>query len=138
MSGKSNLDVAFDLIVKTGKEVSFKDIWNEIVSVQGYDEETAKRLMGQFYTNLSLDGRFVTLGDNTWDLRSRHTFDKVHIDMNDVYSDVETVSEEDVDEEEVEYNKILDGETDEDDKDEEELDEDSSDEKDENSEETEF
>ena len=138
MSGKSNLDVAFDLIVKTGKEVSFKDIWNEIVSVQGYDEETAKRLMGQFYTNLSLDGRFVTLGDNTWDLRSRHTFDKVHIDMNDVYSDVETVSEEDVDEEEVEYNKILDGETDEDGKDEEELDEDSSDEKDENSEETEF
>ena len=113
MSGKSNLDVAFDLIVNTGKEVSFKEIWEEVIRVQGYDEETAKRLMGQFYTNLSLDGRFVTLGDNKWDLRSRHTFDKVHIDMNDVYSDVETTSDEDVDEEDVEYNKMLEGDSEE-------------------------
>ena len=47
-----------------------------------------------------LDGRFVTLGENQWDLRSSHTFDKVHIDMKDVYSDVE--AEEDDDEEELE------------------------------------
>ena len=134
MSEKSNLDVAFDLINKEGKEVSFKDIWAEITRVQGFDEETSKRLMGQFYTNLSLDGRFVTLGDNKWDLRSRHTFDKVHIDMNDVYTDVETVSEEDVDEEEVEYNKILDGDSDSEEENEEEEDE----EKAEDSEDSEF
>ena len=134
MSEKSNLDVAFDLINKEGKEVSFKDIWAEITRVQGFDEETSKRLMGQFYTNLSLDGRFVTLGDNKWDLRSRHTFDKVHIDMNDVYTDVETVSEEDVDEEEVEYNKILDGDSDSEEENEEEEEE----EKAEDSEDSEF
>ena len=136
MSGKSNLDVAFDLIVNTGKEVSFKEIWEEVIRVQGYDEETAKRLMGQFYTNLSLDSRFVTLGDNKWDLRSRHTFDKVHIDMNDVYSDVETTSDEDVDEEDVEYNKMLEGDSEEKD-DEESLGEDEE-EKEENSEDNEF
>ncbi len=136
MSEKSNLDVAFDLIVNTGKEVSFKEIWEEVIRVQGYDEETAKRLMGQFYTNLSLDGRFVTLGDNKWDLRSRHTFDKVHIDMNDVYSDVETTSDEDVDEEDVEYNKMLEGDSEEKD-DEESLGEDEE-EKEENSEDNEF
>lgn len=136
MSGKSNLDVAFDLIVNTRKEVSFKEIWEEVIRVQGYDEETAKRLMGQFYTNLSLDGRFVTLGDNKWDLRSRHTFDKVHIDMNDVYSDVETTSDEDVDEEDVEYNKMLEGDSEEKD-DEESLGEDEE-EKEENSEDNEF
>lgn len=136
MSGKSNLDVAFDLIVNTGKEVSFKEIWEEVIRVQGYDEEIAKRLMGQFYTNLSLDGRFVTLGDNKWDLRSRHTFDKVHIDMNDVYSDVETTSDEDVDEEDVEYNKMLEGDSEEKD-DEESLGEDEE-EKEENSEDNEF
>ena len=136
MSEKSNLDIAFDLIVNTGKEVSFKEIWEEVIRVQGYDEETAKRLMGQFYTNLSLDGRFVTLGDNKWDLRSRHTFDKVHIDMNDVYSDVETTSDEDVDEEDVEYNKMLEGDSEEKD-DEESLGEDEE-EKEENSEDNEF
>ena len=55
-----------------------------------------------------LDGRFVTLGENQWDLRSRHTFDKVHIDMRDVYSDVETSDDdEEEDEEDKEYNKVF-------------------------------
>jgi DNA-directed RNA polymerase subunit delta len=38
---------------------------------------------------LCVDGRFVTLGNNTWDLRTRHTFDKVHIDMNEIYNEEE-------------------------------------------------
>ena len=42
-----------------------------------------------FYTNITLDGRFITVGENAWDLRSRHKFSDVHIDMNDIYSDDE-------------------------------------------------
>ena len=61
-----------------------------------------------------MDGRFVTLGENKWDLRSRHTFDKTHIDMKDVYSEVE-ISDDDVeeDEDEKEYNKVLEEESEE-------------------------
>ena len=48
-----------------------------------------------FYTNITLDGRFITVGENNWDLRSRHKFSDVHIDMNDIYADdEEEVSEE--------------------------------------------
>ena len=51
-----------------------------------------------FYTNITLDGRFITVGENRWDLRSRHKFDEVHIDMNDIYADdEEDASEEDSD-----------------------------------------
>ena len=25
-----------------------------------------------YYTNITLDGRFITIGENNWDLRSRH------------------------------------------------------------------
>ena len=110
MLNKSNLDIAYELISGRGEAVSFKEIWEEVVRVQEYDEAAAARMIGQFYTNLSMDGRFVTLGENVWDLRNRHTFEKVHIDMNDVYRDVETSSDEEVDEEEAEYNKLLDEE----------------------------
>ena len=41
-----------------------------------------------------LDGRFITVGENNWDLRSRHTFSEVHIDMNDIYAEEEDVPEE--------------------------------------------
>ena len=48
-----------------------------------------------FYTNITLDGRFITVGENRWDLRSRHKFDEVHIDMNDIYADDEEDTSDD-------------------------------------------
>ena len=106
---KSLLDLAYDYVSQSKGQVSFKDLWAYVVEKAGLDEETAARRVSSFYTNLMLDGRFVTLGENQWDLRSRHTFDKVHIDMKDVYSDVEAsdVDEEEEDEEEKEYNKAF-------------------------------
>ena len=105
---KSLLDLAYDYVSQSKGQVSFKDLWAYVVEKAGLDEETAARRVSSFYTNLMLDGRFVTLGENQWDLRSRHTFDKVHIDMKDVYSDVETSDDdEEEDEEDKEYNKVF-------------------------------
>ena len=106
---KSLLDLAFDYVSQSKEQVSFKDLWAYVVEKAGLDEETAAKRVSSFYTNLMLDGRFVTLGENQWDLRSRHTFDKVHIDMKDVYSDVETSDEdeEEEDEEDKEYKKAF-------------------------------
>ena len=110
---KSLLDLAYDYVSQSKEQVSFKDLWAYVVEKVGLDEETAARRVSAFYTNLMLDGRFVTLGENQWDLRSRHTFDKVHIDMKDVYSDVETDDDDDEeeDEEEKEYKKAFGEET---------------------------
>lgn len=84
---KSNLDVAYEIMLKTAEPMSFANLWSAICEIQNFDEAESKRRMGKFYTNLFMDGRFITLGDNVWDLRDRYTFDRVHIDMNDVYHD---------------------------------------------------
>ena len=99
---KSNLDVAFELVSKKKNPVVFSKLWEEVSQIQGLSEEEAKKRASKFYTALSLDGRFITLGENTWDLRSRYTFDKVHIDMNEVYSD-ESDEVEDEDRSEDDY-----------------------------------
>jgi len=107
---KSLLEFAFEYISKSKDPVSFAEIWAYVVEKSGISEEEAKTRIGRFYTNLSLDGRFVTLGENQWDLRTRHTFDKVHIDMKDVYSDVEEGeedSEEAEDDDFKEYNEAF-------------------------------
>ena len=63
-----------------------------------------------------LDGRFVTLGENQWDLRVRHKYESVHIDMSEVYSDVETYDEDsEEEEEEAEYNSVFEDKQDKDD-----------------------
>ena len=106
---KSLLDYAFDCVSSHKEAVPFADIWKYVVEQAGLSPEEADKKVSRFYTNLMLDGRFVTLGENLWDLRSSHTFDKVHIDMKDVYSDVEATDDSDEEEliEEKEYNEAF-------------------------------
>ena len=105
---KSLIEIAYELVSSQESSVHFSKIWEYVKKEANIDEETAKKIAGQFFTNLMLDGRFVTLGENEWDLRERHTFDKVHIDMKDVYSDVQTSDDDnEEEEEEKEYNKVF-------------------------------
>lgn len=105
---KSLIEFAYEFISSKKDPVSFAEIWAYVKEQAGLSEEDAAKKAGQFFTNLMLDGRFVTLGENQWDLRERHTFDKVHIDMKDVYSDVETVDDDSEEEEEEKvYNQVF-------------------------------
>ena len=105
---KSLLDYAYDYVSEQSQQSKFEDIWAYCVKEAGLSEEEAAARVSRFYTNLMLDGRFVTLGENEWDLRVRHKFEKVHIDMSEVYSDVEeSYDDSEEEEEEAEYNKAF-------------------------------
>jgi DNA-directed RNA polymerase subunit delta len=102
---KSLLDHAYDYVSGQNQPSKFQDIWAYCVKEAGLSPEEAAQKVSRFYTNLMLDGRFVTLGENQWDLRVRHKYESVHIDMSEVYSDVETYDEDsEEEEEEAEYN----------------------------------
>lgn len=100
---ESKTDIAYRLMSKRKKERSFYDLWEDVKAelVKLYGEEFIENIdedISFFYTNLTLDGRFVNVGDNKWNLRERVTFDKVHIDMNDIYvEDEEDISEDNED-----------------------------------------
>lgn len=85
----SMVDVAYNLMTKKKKEVDFAKLYQEVSEIKGFTEQEAEDRMSVFYTDITLDGRFITLGENRWDLRERHKFENVHIDMNDVYADLE-------------------------------------------------
>lgn len=105
---KSFIEYAFDLVSASKKPVPFKTIWEHVKKAAELSDELAAKKVGQFYTNMLLDGRFVNLGDNQWDLRERHTYDTVHIPMGDVYSDVESSDDDSEEEaEEKEYNEAF-------------------------------
>lgn len=106
---RSLIELAYDVVANSDSPVPFKALWKAVVKAKGLSEEEANERVGQFYTNLLLDGRFVNLGDNIWDLRTRHKFEKVHIDMKDVYSEVEASDSDDKEEEseEKEYNEVF-------------------------------
>ncbi len=118
---KSFLEYAYERISTSKKALSFNEVWDYVAAQAGLDETAKNNKVAQFYTDLMLDGRFVTLGNNTWDLRERQTFDKVHIDMRDVYNEINTTESANDDEEEKkdeeDYNKPFEDPTKDDDND---------------------
>ena len=103
---ESMVDVAYSVLKDLNKITRFCDLYSEVAIRLELTEQEKEDRISQFYTGLSLDGRFVTLGDNEWDLRSNQTYDKVHIDMNDVYSDMEEETKANTDFEEYDKEEI--------------------------------
>ena len=97
---ESMKDVAYSILKDKKEPISFADLFKDVASKLELTPDEAKQKIAYFYTDITLDGRFVDLKDNAWDLRERQTYDKVHIDMNDVYSDIdeETAANADVEE----------------------------------------
>ena len=67
-----------ELILEENKTtLSTADIFKHICELKGLSEDVYNNKIGDFYTSLMTDKRFIMLEDGTWDLRSRHTSDKV-------------------------------------------------------------
>ena len=113
MPEKSLIEYAFEILSSQKEPMSFKELFDKALEASGLklSQSELKTRMSKLYTQLTLDGRFVILTDNNWDLRSRHTFSQVHIDMEDAYSD----DDEEGDEEERELLRQELGEDEEDD-----------------------
>ena len=94
MLRESIVEVAYEIMQKKQGTQKFAKLYKEVSDVLEMNEEEVEQNISKFYTKLTLDERFVLLEDNTWDLRERQSFDKVHIDMNDIYSEIEEEEKE--------------------------------------------
>lgn len=90
----SNKDITFNLLENSKKTINTADLFNEILKLLELPSSEFDKKIGDYYTALATDKRFILLDDGTWDLRSRHTSDKVKTIADDD-------DEDDEDEEEI-------------------------------------
>ncbi|HAD24045.1 MAG TPA: DNA-directed RNA polymerase subunit delta [Kandleria vitulina] len=93
----SMVDLAYQIMQERTQPIDFYELWSIICEKKQFTEEEIDENESNFYTNITLDGRMITTGENRWDLRVRHKFEDVHIDMNDIYSEEESSDEDDQD-----------------------------------------
>ncbi len=97
----SKLDIAFNLLSKKKKPTPFLKLWEEISQIEALTSSQQEDQIAQFYSDLCLDSRFVNMGENKWDLKSRHTFSETVISTDDFLDDdVEDEEEFDLEDEE--------------------------------------
>ncbi|MCI5966908.1 MAG: DNA-directed RNA polymerase subunit delta [Tenericutes bacterium] len=94
----SNKDITNLLLEEKGKQ-STPDLFKKIIKLLDLPESTFDQKIGDYYTSLTTDKRFILLEDGKWDLRSRHTSDKVIKVDDEEDEDIEEVEEEEQEEE---------------------------------------
>lgn len=104
----SMLEVAELLIQRKIKPQKFEKIAKEVCEIMGLTDEEFQSKLAQFYSDLTLSGKFVTVGEDKWDLKSRQKYEVANYDTYDIDFDDEELEVITTDEgfdtyEEVEY-----------------------------------
>ena len=106
---KSLLDIAYEYVKASKEPVPFATLWDYVCKEANVDAQAAQSRVGQFYTNLTLDGRLVVLKNNLVDLKTRHASKDYIIDMKDAYTEAE-IEDTGEDDEAAEEERSLSGE----------------------------
>ena len=93
----SNKDITYLLLEESSKPINTLNLFKKIAKLLELPESTIDSKIADYYTALATDKRFIMLEDGSWDLRSRHTSDKVI-----------KITDEDEDEDEEEKEEIED------------------------------
>lgn len=73
----SFIEVSHYMLVDRHATMTFKDMLAEWKKLLGITDKEAKARMVQFYTDLNVDGRFISIGDDQWGLRTWYPLDQV-------------------------------------------------------------
>lgn len=73
----SLIEVAHAILAQHGDAMAFADITNAVQTYLGKSDEEIRERLSQFYTDLNIDGSFISLGDNMWGLRAWYPFESI-------------------------------------------------------------
>ena len=73
----SMIEVAHAILEQRGDVMDFSDLVNQIQTYLGKSDSEIRDSLAQFYTDLNIDGSFISLGENRWGLRSWYAIDSI-------------------------------------------------------------
>ncbi|MGE8204988.1 DNA-directed RNA polymerase subunit delta [Heyndrickxia sp. NPDC080065] len=129
----SLIELAHQYLEENKQAISFTDLVDEIANLIGLSKDEIRSRMVQFYTDLNIDGRFISLGENRWGLRTWYPYDQIDEEVTAPVKSkkkkakkvVEEEEDEFIEEEDLDYDDLDDFEDEEDlIEDDEEIDED--------------
>ena len=83
----SMLEVAYAILEQHGDVMEFSDLVNQIQNYLGKADSDIRERLPQFYTDLNLDGSFISLGENRWGLRSWYPIDSIDEEVSHIGDD---------------------------------------------------
>lgn len=95
----SYIDIAYEIIKEDKKQYNTPNLFKEVCSLLELSEAEFETKIGDFFTALSTDKRFILIDSINWDLKENHVVKVVIDDGEEEVSDDDTIEEESEDEE---------------------------------------
>lgn len=73
----SLIEVAHAILQESGEVYDFNQLLEFLQNYLSLSDADLEKKMVRFYTDLNVDGRFISLGDNRWGLRSWYAIDEI-------------------------------------------------------------
>ncbi len=103
----SNKDIAYMILSERKRSISTAALFKKIIELLKLPESSFEEKIGEFYTTLSTDKRFILLDNGNWDLRVRHSSDKIKNPITDD-EDEDEEDDEEIEDEVVEDDELED------------------------------
>lgn len=105
----SYTDLTYMLLKENKKSMNTPSIFKKICELLEYSEEDYVAKIGDYYTSLTIDKRFVLLENNEWDLRENHSVAMIIDDEEEIEDELDKIEDEDDDDDvEEEYEEDID------------------------------
>lgn len=93
-------DITYMILKEEKKSMTTADLFKKISKLLDLSESDFASKIGDYYTSLNIDKRFVLLDNNEWDVRDNHSVEIVMDDEEDEEEVEEEIEEVEEDEEE--------------------------------------
>ena len=94
----SYTDIAYEVIKEKGKKFNTPNLFKEVCKLLKLGEAEFEEKIGDFFTALTTDGRFILINSTFWDLKENH---KANIVVDDEEEETEDVEKSEEDEDDV-------------------------------------
>ena len=94
----SYTDIAYEVIKEKGKKFNTPNLFKEVCKLLKLSDAEFEEKIGDFFTALTTDGRFILINSSLWDLKENH---KANIVVDDEEEETEDVEKSEEDEDDV-------------------------------------
>lgn len=105
----SYTDLTYKILKEEKKTLNTPAIFRKICDLLGYSDEEYAEKIGDYYTSLTIDKRFVMLENGEWDIRDNHVLDISLEDDDELESEdeEETEDDENIEEDEEDIDSVI-------------------------------
>ncbi|MFD1448905.1 DNA-directed RNA polymerase subunit delta [Oceanobacillus profundus] len=80
----SMIELASKILFDEKKALNFRDIFDKIAEMKGFSPSEKENNIAQFYTDMNVDGRFLTLGSSMWGLKRWYPVEQAQEELTEV------------------------------------------------------